>query len=210
LRACAASSTVDRAAEWRLAALWPFDRLLLDRWRKRLWHGVPDGRILEVGVGAGASFPYYSRASSVVAIDKNPEMLRIAERRARDNSVPVRLLQMDVEELPFADSTFDVVVGSLVFGSVNDPMKGLKEIYRVCRPGGEVRLLEHVRSETFLGRLMDWLNPPFRAWFGSNLNQQTVRCLLQAGWMPRPVENLLLDVVQIVHAVRPVHGPYLG
>ena len=70
------------------------------------------------------------------------------------------LFAMDAQQMAFPDNTFDTVVTSCVFCSVPDPLAGLREIRRVCKPQGRVVMLEHVRSgHPFIGPLMDVLNP---------------------------------------------------
>ncbi len=64
------------------------------------------------------------------------------------------------ENLPFEDAAFDAVTASTVLCSVASPAGTLKEFKRILRPGGQVRLLEHVRSKHWLaGPMMDLLNP---------------------------------------------------
>ncbi|MHB0886554.1 MAG: class I SAM-dependent methyltransferase [Bacillota bacterium] len=116
-----------------------------DRWRRGLWSQAA-GQVLELGVGAGANMPHYPAGASITAVDLSPGMLSKAAERADRERVPVRLIEANVEELPFADASFDTVVASFVFCTVPDPHRGLAEAARVCRPGGRVLLLEHMQS----------------------------------------------------------------
>ena len=89
---------------------------------------------------------------------------------------------MDVRNLEFPNTTFDTVVATWVFCSVPDAVLGLREVRRVTKPGGQVLLLQHVRSESPLfGRLMDLLNPLVVRMMGSNINRRTVEDVRQAG-----------------------------
>ena len=70
-------------------------------------------------------------------------------RKARENlknKKNINIIEMDAENMDFADNTFDTVVTSSVFCSVPDPVKGLKEIRRVCKNDGKIVMPEHVRS----------------------------------------------------------------
>jgi ubiquinone/menaquinone biosynthesis C-methylase UbiE len=132
---------------------WLYDALMalperfgLRRWRQWLVGGAR-GRVLEVGCGTGRNLPLYPRQARVVALDPDLGSLRVARRRAPGWP----LLAARAEALPFPDGTFDTVVSALVFCSVDAPVRGLEEVRRVLAPGGELRMLEHVRSRRRLG-----------------------------------------------------------
>ena len=107
------------------------------------------GRVLEVGVGTGLSLPAYKRHLEIVGIDLSPEMLEKArERVAKDNLRHVTgLHEMDAGNLEFPDESFDTVVAMYVMTVVPDPEKVMRELSRVCRPGGEVMIVNHFSSE---------------------------------------------------------------
>jgi len=107
------------------------------------------GRVLEVGVGTGLSLPMYKRGLEIVGIDLSPEMLEKArERVAEEGLVNVTgLHEMDAGELEFPAQCFDVVVAMYVMTVVPDPEKVMRELDRVCRPGGEVIIVNHFSQE---------------------------------------------------------------
>jgi len=107
------------------------------------------GRVLEVGVGTGLSLPAYRRDLEIVGIDLSPEMLEKArERVAADRLTNVTgLLEMDAAELKFPDGSFDTVAAMYVMTVVSEPEKVMRELARVCRPGGEVLLVNHFSTE---------------------------------------------------------------
>ncbi len=98
--------------------------------------GQAYGTVLEVGAGTGLNFSWYhpERVEQVEAIEPDSAMLTYARERVRQASVPVSLTRASVEDLPFADATFDSVVVTLVFCSVEDPARGMQEIKRVLKP----------------------------------------------------------------------------
>ena len=109
--------------------------------------GGAKGRVLEIGAGTGFNLRYYgAEVEGVIASDPSSHMLRRAESRVKEASVPVELEQTPADELPFEDDYFDSVVSTLVMCSVDDPAKTLSEIRRVLKPDGEFRFYEHVRS----------------------------------------------------------------
>lgn len=95
-------------------------------------------RILEVGCGTGRTACYLSKQGyDVVAVDIRKEMIDKAKRRAEIEEAEVGFFQADVNELPFADRTFDVVMAESVT-LFADPVKAFKEYYRVLVPGGNL------------------------------------------------------------------------
>lgn len=103
------------------------------------------GRLLELGVGTGLSLPQYERDKEIVGIDISPEMLRRARRRVLSAGLGnvLALLEMDAEELAFAEDSFDIVAAMYVVSVVPDPARLLREIQRVCVPGGDILIVNH-------------------------------------------------------------------
>jgi ubiquinone/menaquinone biosynthesis C-methylase UbiE len=178
----------------------PVERFFLERFRRRLFAHVSAGKILEIGVGTGKNFPFYPEAAAVTAIDISPAMLERGHRRS--GTLRVTFREMDAQALDFPEQVFDVVLATFVFCSVPDPVLGLREARRVCKPAGRLLLLEHVRpGGRFLGPVFDCFNPLVRSLLGPEINRQTVRNAEKAGWNVVRVENLLSDVVKLVIAV---------
>src|SRR3954453_10298534 len=109
----------------------------------------PGDRVLEVGVGTGLSLPLYPRDVRITGIDVSREMLEKARRRvSRRRLANVEaLLEMDAERMSFPDASFDKVVAMYVVSVVERPAKLLEELHRVCRPHGEIFIVNHVRSD---------------------------------------------------------------
>lgn len=181
---------------------WPVERLRFNGWRSRLTEKIQGPRALEVGVGTGKNMPYYPSGVSVTAIDFSPRMLARAKNRAHNKGTPVDLQQMDVQQLDFADATFDTVFATFVFCSVPDPVKGLSELRRVCKPEGRLLLLEHMRpGNPLLGILFDRFNFIAVGLTGANINRRTVNNVKKAGWRLTKIENLSSDIVRWIEAV---------
>lgn len=108
----------------------------------------PNQCILELGVGTGLALPLYRRDARITGIDVSKEMLEIARNRViEDRLVNVEaLLNMDAEDLAFADDSFDAVVAMYVASVVPDPRRLLDEMRRVCVPGGTVVIVNHFTS----------------------------------------------------------------
>jgi ubiquinone/menaquinone biosynthesis C-methylase UbiE len=170
--------------------------MIPDAWRQRC-ADLAQGRVLEVGIGTGLMLPFYnSSVTEVVGIDSSAEMLDQAAKKETSLSFPVRLEQMDVEELRLESAAFDTVVSSFVFCSVKKPLKGLSECRRVLRPGGRMIFMEHVGSQTFLvSALLKLANPFSVLLLGDHLTRDTVALAREAGFRVDNVERLSGDLV---------------
>jgi len=116
--------------------------------RRRLLAGL-SGRVIEVGAGNGLNFAHYpSQVASLLAVDPEPYLTEAARRNALTAPIPIEVTNGVAERLPTADATFDAGVVSLVLCSVADPHAALRELHRVIKPGGQLRVLEHVRATT--------------------------------------------------------------
>lgn len=106
------------------------------------------GRVVEIGAGNGANFPHYpGTVAEVVALEPEPYLRERAERSARRVRVDVDVLDGLADSLPLDAESFDAAVTSLVLCTVPDQARALEELRRVLKPGGELRFMEHVRSQ---------------------------------------------------------------
>lgn len=103
------------------------------------------GTVLEVGVGTGLSLAGYAPHLRVTGIDFSAEMLERASRKVAQRRLTqvVALEQMDARSLEFPDSSFDTVVAMHLISVVPEPERVMSEMARVCRPGGEIVILNH-------------------------------------------------------------------
>lgn len=143
-----------------------------------------NGAVLEIGAGTGANFPYYRNGARVTATEPDPYMLERARKRAAEVTANIELQQVAAEDLPFPNDTFDFVVDTLVLCSVRDPALALSEMKRVLKPGGEMRLYEHVRYEQGFGAFIQDVITPVWRWFGAGChpNRDTGRTVREAGF----------------------------
>jgi SAM-dependent methyltransferase len=149
------------------------------RWRSWLAKGAT-GRTLDLGAGTGRNLPLYPPGVRAVAVDPHRDAL--ARARARAPAIPIVIAR--AEALPFKDGAFDTVVSGLVLCSVADPARSLAEARRVLRPGGVLRVLEHVRAGGLAGRIQDLVQPVWTAISGGcHPNRDTERAIEAAGFL---------------------------
>ena len=178
----------------------PFDRFGVRRWRK--WAvSAAHGRVLELGVGTGLNLSHYRAVDALMAIDPDFDSLQRALSK-KDGKTRTILNQARAEQLPFADETFDVVIGTLVFCSVDDPMRGLSEARRVLKSNGTFRLVEHVRVDNrLIAGMQDAATPLWKQVAGNcHLNRDTLSAVKQAGFHVRDVSRHIAGWVVAIDA----------
>ena len=115
------------------------------------------GNVLEIGFGTGLNLPFYAEeVRSITTIDPNPGMSRIAERNIAESGMEVRRELAGAEAMPMADETFDTVVCTWTLCSIPEVEKALQEIWRVLKPKGEFRFVEHGLADD--AKVRGWQN----------------------------------------------------
>jgi len=179
----------------------PLEHLRFASWRPMIRDRIKGSKALEVGVGTGKNLDHYPDGIEITAVDLSPRMLKRAQKRARFHEFDVRLLEMDAQNLAFPDQCFDTVFATFVFCSVPDPVIGLRELRRVCKPGGRLVVLEHVRpANKLLGIFFDVLNPFVVRMMGANINRRTIDNIKMAGWQIQTEKKLSSDIVWLIEA----------
>lgn len=158
--------------------------------------GPAHGHVLEVGAGGGENLPFYDlgdRVQRLTLTEPDPHMLRRADRSIWRMGMPVEVVPAAAEALPFSSETFDTVVGTLVFCSVEDQAVALAEVRRVLKPGGTFLFMEHVRSaHPVWSRLQDIVTPVNRLLgAGCRPNRDTIGAIDRAGFEVIRLSRLL-------------------
>ena len=151
----------------------------------------PGDRVLEVGVGTGINTALYPSDCAVTGIDFSSSMLEKAhDRIARKGVRNVRLVQMDAQNMKFADDSFDIVYAPYVISVVPDPVAVTREMYRVCRPGGKIIILNHFRSKSRIGSWLEKIIAPFTLYLGFKSDLDLPAFLVQANLKPVSIEKV--------------------
>lgn len=187
---------------------------------EKVWGGLPQlrrglgfrhrvagslaGAVLEIGFGHGDNFAHYQQAEGVWGIEPRLDGFLEARRHARQAPLPIYLACAVAEALPFPDATFDRVIATLVFCSVDDPLRAFREAHRVLKPGGTLHLFEHVRAPApALAWVQDRLAGPWE-WLtdGCHLNRDTSAILQAAGFRVMRNQSQVKGIVVEIEALR--------
>lgn len=174
--------------------------------RKAICQNV-SGRVLEAGIGTGLNIPYYPRGCELVGTDISAGMLAVAAKRAEKLGRAVELHEMDVCDMKFPDHHFDVVIATFVLCAVRpNQLQAMKELARICKPGGEIRWLDYSLSREPVKRFM------MRAWspwisyvYGASYDNRFEDLTGEAGLEVLEQRYVLKDMVKLFVA-RPVNG----
>lgn len=147
----------DRAVSLRAKeydSLVGFDEILIGTvFFRRFLIRKAKGDVLEIASGTGRNLAYYkpSLLNSITLTDSNSEMLKLSQSKlaqlsSKKKFPSPKFLQINAQTLPFPDNSFDTVVDTFGLCSISDPVAALKEMQRVCKPNGQILLLEHGSS----------------------------------------------------------------
>lgn len=174
-----------------------YEQWLLGRYRRRLCDPAA-GRVLDAACGTGANFRYLGGVD-LVGVDLSPAMLAGARRTADGLGLSPALVRGDVAALPFPDDSFDSVVSALSTCTFPEPVAALRELARVCRPTGSIRLLEHGRSSVdSIAAVQDRFADRHFDSMGCRWNQRPADLVDEAGLDVRERQRDLLGVLTTV------------
>ena len=189
----------------RTAAIYDFimsvlDHLIIKGWRKKLWAMVRGPRVLEAGVGTGLNTDFYKDEWQITALDKNRSFLETARRRAEKKEKTADYILGDIENLPFAADRFDTALTTFLFCQLKAPQLGMAELKRVLKPGGQLLLLEHVRTKGFFGRILEMISGPLYKVTGDHIARDTEATASDAGFVNISSKPLFTRGVKIISA----------
>ncbi len=150
------------------------------------------GRTVDIGGGTGVNLDLFGpQVTELVLAEPDPHMLKKLRVKLAESGVEASAIQAPAESLPFADSSVDTAVFTLVLCTVPDPAAALAEAARVLRPGGKLLFVEHVRArEPSLARWQDRLEKPWRFLAdGCHCNRDTVATIEASAFAVEQLEH---------------------
>jgi phosphatidylethanolamine/phosphatidyl-N-methylethanolamine N-methyltransferase len=141
-----------------------YGRMMFDKGRKKAIEMLeiqPGDKILEVGVGTGLTLSLYPTHCHVTGVDLSQNMLKEAESLIKKTGIyNAEVMLMNAKNLKFADNSFDRVLGNLFISATHNPAGALREMKRVCKPGGLIVLMNHFKAEDeWLAKLEKGFDP---------------------------------------------------
>ena len=172
----------------RIAGLYdlldlPFEHFRYKPLRKHIFSDLR-GEVLDAGVGTGRNMAHYPEEATMTGVDLSPAMLSRAAHRQQRLQVPVTLKQADIMATDFEDHSFDHVVATFLFCVLDNEHQALalQGLNRICRPGGEIRIVEYALSQNPLHRFVMRLWAPWVRWaYGAAFDRNTEQYLETAG-----------------------------
>jgi ubiquinone/menaquinone biosynthesis C-methylase UbiE len=177
-----------------------FERRRYRALRPLLFEGM-SGRLLDAGIGTGRNCEFYPPGAIVSGIDSSPAMLERARGRCPTLAEGNRLYQMDVTSLDFPTGSFDAAVSSFLFCVLPNPLQAaaLRELGRVVRPGGLIRLLEYVRPRGAVRKTISYIWQPWIHWaYGASFDRNTEQYVLEAGLKIVESRYVVDDLVKMI------------
>ena len=162
------------------------------------------GRVLELAAGTARNLPFYPPEVEITGIELSPEMLAIGRERAEELGHPAVLQLGDAQALEFGDESFDTVTCTLGFCTIPDTTRAAAEALRVLRPGGQLVMMEHVRSPVPIVRGAQRLLEPLTLRFeADHLLREPLDYLPEVGFEIDEVKRSKWGIVERLRAHKP-------
>ena len=175
------------------------DWLFLEPHRQALLSSL-EGRVLDIGSGTGsmlrrvASLPPSDQPEHLIGIEPDQSMRRRIPPLGLAGGQPVRVLAGIGEHLPVRSDSIDIALCAMVLCTVEDPTAVLEELARVIRPGGELRLLEHIEASGRQGQFQRAARPVWRRVAGGCRPDRATDSRLAAHSRFMPLDERVLSV----------------
>ena len=161
-----------------------------------------NSRILEIGAAQGSFLiACKTLGYSCEGVEPCQDAIEVSKKLSQEFKVGITIKKGFAEDIPYGDSSFDVVIALSVVEHVRDVEKVFDEVFRVLKPGGRAIFLEHMRSANwFLNIHLYLMNLVTKPMMGTSMIRDTQKNIEKAGFEIESVENLIFDVVRLIVA----------
>lgn len=170
------------------------------KYRKKI---VPNatGKVLELAVGAGANFFFYSADVFVTAVDISPKMVEYAKEAARIEKIQAEFMLANIEALHFPKHSFDTIVSTLSFCGYTNPIELFNKLSYWCKPGGKILLMEHgISTNPLLAGTLKLLNPIQYKFVGCHLKRDMLELIHASDLQVQHVERYWKGMLYLIWA----------
>jgi ubiquinone/menaquinone biosynthesis C-methylase UbiE len=154
------------------------------------------GRVLEIGFGAGHNLPFYDAAkvSHLWALEPSPEMRQRAGQRVSASPIPVDFLDLPGEQIALDDGAADTVLVTYTLCTIPDVAKALREMRRVLKPDGRMIFCEHGEApDENVKRWQRRLTPVWKAIGGGcHVGRPIPKLIADSGFRVEAMETMYL------------------
>ncbi|MGP4108942.1 class I SAM-dependent methyltransferase [Virgibacillus sp. L01] len=160
------------------------------------------GKVLEVGVGAGANFSYYDQNNvEITGVDFSSEMIKSAKRTASNFQMKAVFVQEDIDELILEPNSFDCIVSTLSLCSYPDPIETLNKFNSWCRKDGAILLMEHgLSSNPLLSFAQKVIDPLHTKISGCHCNRNIDKIIGKSSLQVDQIERYWSDIIYLIRA----------
>src|SRR5262249_42245395 len=157
---------------------------------------LAQGKVLEIGIGAGANLVHYdpARVSKLYALEPNRTMIRLLERQSKQTKLDIEFLDLPGERIPLGDGTIDTVVSTFTLCTIPGVMEAIRGLHRVLRPSGKLIFFEHAISrDTRVRRWQErWEPVHYRIFAGLHLTRAPPSLITAGGFQIEQIETAYL------------------
>lgn len=172
----------------------------LGNWRRQLLQQA-EGNVLELAVGAGANFAYYSPNVQVTAVDISPQMLEKAKGAAKEQGIYTEFMLSDIEALDFPENSFDTIVSTLSFCGYEHPIQMFNKLQRWCKPQGRILLMEHgISFNPVLAFFQKVIDPVHYKLIGCHQKREMLRLIQDSKLEIQKVESHWKGIFHLIWA----------
>ena len=142
------------------------------------------GTVLEIGAGSGANFNHYdpAKVTRLYALEPNPGMIRLAEKKRHNTKLDIEYLDLPGERIPLEDATMDTLVSTFTLCTIPGIVDAIRDLARILKPGGKLIFFElGLSPDISVQRWQKRLEPIFHTLFQGLHLTRNIPSLLRDG-----------------------------